>query len=206
MRQKLCPSALRGWPLIIFFIIFLIACGPAETGVVPELSGNMAANAAQEEEDQDNNTSGDVSAGSEQGVMADDAGPAQFTVDPTTVMLDKNGIEVGFTSTGQAYKGNPRAPVLMEEFSDFQCPFCARFFSETMNNLIANQVANGELVIVFYDFPLTNIHAQAAEAAVAARCAGEQDAAAFWGCMIYSLSISANGAMPMPPTSSVRLW
>ena len=94
--------------------------------------------------------------------------------------LDANGISVGFTDEGRPYRGDINAPIVMEEFSDFQCPYCSRFTNETMPGLLANQVANGEVVIVFYDFPLNTIHPQAAAAANAARCAGESGAAAYW--------------------------
>ncbi|MCB8980044.1 MAG: thioredoxin domain-containing protein [Ardenticatenaceae bacterium] len=96
-----------------------------------------------------------------------------------SVEADANGIEVGFTEEGRPYRGNPDAPVVMEEFSDYQCPFCSRFVAQTFPSINDNQIANGELLLVFYDFPL-NIHPQAPAAANAARCAGEQGAAAYW--------------------------
>ena len=68
----------------------------------------------------------------------------------------------------------------MEEFSDFQCPYCSRFSLETLPALYENQVANGEIMIIYYDFPLESIHPQAFAAANAARCAGEQSASSYW--------------------------
>lgn len=97
-----------------------------------------------------------------------------------TSAYDENGVEVGFTVEGRPYRGNPNAPVLMEEFSDYQCPFCARFSQQTRPSLLRNQIANGDMLLVFYDFPLTSIHPQAVAAAHAARCAGEQGAIAYW--------------------------
>lgn len=101
-------------------------------------------------------------------------------VSTESVEYDAAGIEVGFTDEGRPYRGNPDAPVVMEEFSDYQCPFCGRFFTQTFPSLNDNQIANGELLLIFYDFPLTNIHPQAPLAANAARCAGEQSAVAYW--------------------------
>ncbi len=95
--------------------------------------------------------------------------------------VDSKGLPVGFTEDGYPYRGNLDAPVLIEEFSDFQCPFCGRFFAQTLPSIEDNQVANGDAVIVFYDFPLTNIHPQAMAAHNAAQCAADQGAAAFWG-------------------------
>ena len=69
---------------------------------------------------------------------------------------------------------------MLEEFSDFQCPFCARFTAETLPGLLENQIAAGDVLLVYYDFPLESIHPQALAAANAARCAGDQGVEAYW--------------------------
>ena len=111
---------------------------------------------------------------------AETAAPLADTTGVTSTEVDSYGIPVGFTAEGRPYRGNPDAPVTMETFSDFQCPFCGRFSAETLPGLLENQIAGGEVVMVFYDFPLNSIHPQAAAAANAARCAGERGAAAYW--------------------------
>ena len=110
--------------------------------------------------------------------VAENAAPV-VTVSADTVETDANNIEVGFTEDGRPYRGNPDAPVVIEEFSDYQCPFCGRFVAQTFPSINDNQIANGEVLLIFYDFPL-NIHPQAPLAANAARCAGEQGAVAYW--------------------------
>ncbi|MBK8901494.1 MAG: thioredoxin domain-containing protein [Anaerolineaceae bacterium] len=104
----------------------------------------------------------------------------EVTVAADSAEVDADGIEVGFTEEGRPYRGNPDAPVLIEEFSDYQCPYCSRFVAQTFPSINDNQIANGEVLLIFYDFPLTNIHPQAPLAANAARCAGEQGAVAYW--------------------------
>jgi len=110
------------------------------------------------------------------------SGGAQYSidVDPGTMEQDARGVTVGFTREGYAFRGDPAAPVVMEEYSDFQCPYCGRFYEQTLPAIEENQIANGEVVLVFYDFPLTRIHPQAPLAAEAAHCAGEAGAAAYW--------------------------
>ncbi len=97
-----------------------------------------------------------------------------------TFETDAKGIQVGFTEDGRAYRGNPDALIVIEEFSDFQCPYCTRFTQQTMPGLDEQHIANGDVLLIFYDLPLTNIHPQAMDAANAARCAGEQGAASYW--------------------------
>ena len=106
--------------------------------------------------------------------------PPKVTPDEDKAETDSNGIPVGFTDDGHAYKGDPHAPIVIEEFSDYQCPYCSRWVEQTLPSLTENQIKNGELLIIYYDFPLNSIHPQAAPAANAARCAGEQGAAAYW--------------------------
>lgn len=73
-----------------------------------------------------------------------------------------------------AVKGDPNAPVVIVEYSDYQCPFCQRHFSQVLPQL-QQYIDDGTVLYVFKDFPLTSIHPQAPKAAEAARCAGDQD-------------------------------
>ncbi|MBN2386332.1 MAG: DsbA family protein [Anaerolineales bacterium] len=72
--------------------------------------------------------------------------------------------------------GPEDAPITIIEFSDYQCPFCARWHSEVFDRLMANYP--GQIRFVYRDFPLTSIHPGAMPAAEAANCANEQGA--FW--------------------------
>lgn len=105
--------------------------------------------------------------------------PAEATTEAASGGAE-DGRMVGFTDEGRPYRGSLDAPVVMEEFSDFQCPYCGRFTSQVLDELLADEIANGELLLIYYDFPLESIHPQATAAANAARCAGETGAEAYW--------------------------
>ena len=75
-------------------------------------------------------------------------------------------------------RGNPNAPVTIVEFSDFQCPFCARFFTQTLPQIQQDYIDSGKVKLVFRDFPIDSIHPNAIGASIAAQCANEQ--AKFW--------------------------
>ncbi|MCB0252809.1 MAG: thioredoxin domain-containing protein [Anaerolineae bacterium] len=70
-------------------------------------------------------------------------------------------------------KGDPSAPMTIVEYSDYQCPYCERFFTQTYGPLVEDYIASGQAKLVFKDFPLENLHPQAAKAAEAARCVRE---------------------------------
>jgi protein-disulfide isomerase len=75
---------------------------------------------------------------------------------------------------GNLVMGKKDAPVTMIEFSDYQCPFCKRFFETTLPTLKAEYIDSGKVRYVFRDFPLDQIHPHARKAAEAAQCAGDQ--------------------------------
>tara|TARA_Y100000310_G_scaffold342814_1_gene447591 strand:+ start:6815 stop:7507 length:693 start_codon:yes stop_codon:yes gene_type:complete len=89
------------------------------------------------------------------------SGAAAADSDPVDVNTDGDSIIHGDPDT---------AAVVMVEYSDFECPFCARA-SPTIEGLIEEY--GDDLAIVYKDFPLS-FHAEAEGAAIAAECADEQ--------------------------------
>ncbi|MDH3361534.1 MAG: DsbA family protein [Nitrosopumilus sp.] len=70
--------------------------------------------------------------------------------------------------------GNTDAPITIIEFSDFQCPFCARFHTQTLPLILEEYIQEGKVKLVFRDFPIQSIHPNALPASMAAECANEQ--------------------------------
>ena len=71
--------------------------------------------------------------------------------------------------------GNPNAPVVIEEYSDFLCSFCARFALETEPDLIEEYIATGTVYFIYKNYPLQQNSFPIAEAGL---CAAEQGK--FW--------------------------
>jgi protein-disulfide isomerase len=91
------------------------------------------------------------------------------------------GLPVGFTEEGLPYRGDPNAPIVMVEYSDFQCPFCNRHFVQTEPALDESYVRTGQVRVVFFDFPLVSLHPNAPAAHEASLCvAGQGSAASYW--------------------------
>lgn len=181
--------------LLLIFFSALVACGPSQTESATESNDqtsedvqnflenndplNLQLPALDEEEDTEpTSTSSEANDNTNGNAEAAESEP--LGVNEESQIIDASGIPMGFTEDGRPYRGNPEAPVVIEEFSDYQCPYCTRFTQQTLPSLLENQVAAGEVVVIFYDFPLYRIHPQAEAAANAARCAGEFGIESYW--------------------------
>jgi len=91
----------------------------------------------------------------------------------TAILLQPGKVHVVYDPA--RLRGSPQAPVMIVEFSDFQCPFCRKVQSALKNLLETYQ---GQVSLAYRDFPLRGMHSQAELAAEASRCAVEQGK--FW--------------------------
>ncbi|HTS24825.1 MAG TPA: thioredoxin domain-containing protein [Bryobacteraceae bacterium] len=73
--------------------------------------------------------------------------------------------------------GTPGAPVVLVEFSDFQCPYCAQEATMLRQNLLASYPK--QVRLYFKTFPLDQ-HPWAKPAAIAGHCINRQKADLFW--------------------------
>jgi protein-disulfide isomerase len=93
--------------------------------------------------------------------------PAAATVDAVPLSIE-----------GAHVKGSPQAALVVVEFSDYQCPFCARHAQQTMGQIEREFVDTGKVRYAVRNLPLESIHPDAFKAAEAAECAGAQGK--FW--------------------------
>jgi protein-disulfide isomerase len=101
------------------------------------------------------------------------------TPPPSISKADLASLPVGRDADGNFYRGDPKAAVKLVDYSDFQCPYCARHVAETEPSLYDQYMKAGKVLHVYRNFPL-DFHANAPGAAKAAICAGEQDPKLFW--------------------------
>lgn len=77
-------------------------------------------------------------------------------------------------------RGNPNAPILMIEYSDYDCPFCKQFH-ETMVQIMEEFGIEGRVGWVYRQFPLPQLHPNAPRISEAALCVGDIGGqSAFW--------------------------
>ena len=74
--------------------------------------------------------------------------------------------------------GATNASVVMVEYSDFQCPYCGRFYTQTEQQIMDAYVSTGKVRFVYRHFPLSQVHSYAEKAAEASECAADQGK--FW--------------------------
>jgi protein-disulfide isomerase len=67
--------------------------------------------------------------------------------------------------------GDPNAPIVLVEYSDFQCPYCSLVYP-TIKRIV--QESNGQIAWVMRNLPLDSIHPEARPAGLAAECIAEQ--------------------------------
>lgn len=97
-----------------------------------------------------------------------------------TAVETYQGTPVGFTTDGRPFRGNPDAAVTLVEYTDYVCPFCARYFQQSLPTLLEKYARSGQVKFVADDFPLDSLHPTAPQGAAAAACVAEQGAARFW--------------------------
>jgi len=98
-----------------------------------------------------------------------------LTVDALAQNISKMKLE------GAPVLGDPKAPITIVEYSDFECPVC-RGLHDALRGLIPKYP---QVKVIFKDYPIEQIHPWARTAALAGRCAYQQDPKAFW--KIYDL-------------------
>ena len=94
-----------------------------------------------------------------------------LTADPFKAVVDKIALK------DKPMRGNPNASVTIAEYSDFQCPFCARGYKMVEEQVLKEYGDKVRLVYKNYPLPM---HQWAESGALASECARQQGAEVFW--------------------------
>jgi protein-disulfide isomerase len=104
-------------------------------------------------------------------------------------------VDLGFDDA--PFRGDMTAKVAVIEYFDYECPFCAGFFNDTMPQILSEYVLKGKVKYIVRDFPLEEAHPRALQAAEAAHCANEQGR--FW--RMYDALMGNSDALDRPKLS-----
>lgn len=109
-----------------------------------------------------------------QSASAPDPTPAAAQPAPAAAAADEQEItRYDIPTEGFPSEGPDDAPIVIVEFSDFQCPYCTKWHNETYKPLL--EAYPDQIKLVYRNFPLTSIHPDAYLSAEAAICAGDQE-------------------------------
>jgi len=95
---------------------------------------------------------------------------ARAPAKPAAAPFKEQTISIGTSPV----KGKPDATVTLVEYSDYQCPFCARHYRQVMPTLEKEYIETGKLKFVMRENPIPSLHRNAVNASKAAVCAGGQ--------------------------------
>ncbi len=123
------------------------------------------------------------------------------TVTDTTAEAPAPEPEVDPVTEADFIRGNPNAPIMIVEYSDYDCPFCKNFH-DTMKMIMDDYGVTGKVGWVYRQFPLAQLHPNAPRISEAALCVGELGGdEAFW--TFSDLVFSERGVNE--PTNMTRL-
>ncbi len=101
--------------------------------------------------------------------------------------------------------GEAKAPVTIIEFSDFQCPFCRKFWRETLPEIKKNYIDSGQVKLVYRDFPLP-MHPAAEISAEAGECADDQGKFWDWHDKLFSEQDKDGESTVQYEVSDIKKW
>ncbi|HLD70520.1 MAG TPA: DsbA family protein [Negativicutes bacterium] len=131
------------------------------------------------------------------------AGPALNNNNPTP----QPGVPVTVSMDDDAVLGNANASVTLIEFSDYECPFCKRHFTDVYPQIKKDYIDTGKVKMVFRDFIAVPSHNPLATTqAEAAQCAKDQggDSAYFaFHDQIFAKTTSNGNGMPVSELSNI---
>lgn len=110
--------------------------------------------------------------------------PTQVANAPTPTgagqAIPEAGGEVRPVDEDDHIRGNPNAPIVIVEYSDYDCPFC-KSHHETMNQVMTDYGATGQVAWVYRHFPIEQLHPNAPALALASECVADLGGnEAFW--------------------------
>ena len=95
-----------------------------------------------------------------------------------SLQIEPPPVDFNVKINGAPMKGAANAKVALIEFSDFECPFCARYLRESFPKIERDYISTGKIRYVFRHYPLVSLHPRAMKASEGGECAQRQGK--FW--------------------------
>jgi protein-disulfide isomerase len=75
---------------------------------------------------------------------------------------------------GRPARGSAKATVTVVEYSDYACPYCGQYATQTYPQIVRDYIQTNKIRYVFKNYPIAQLHPNAFRAYEAAACAGDQ--------------------------------
>jgi len=114
----------------------------------------------------------------------------------TEIKISAEKINMSAVDSADHILGDPKAPLVIVEYADFECPWCKIFYT-TLHQIVS--AYGGKVTWVYRHFPIPSLHPKAFKEAEASECAAKLGGeVAFWkyADQIYSVTPSNNGLDP----------
>jgi protein-disulfide isomerase len=112
-----------------------------------------------------------IAAGLIAGAIYLNGGNSQVAKNPNEAPTEENVVFRAVDETDHI-RGNPNAPILLVEYSDYDCPFCKQFH-DTLNQVMREYGESGKVAWSYRHLPLQQLHPNAPKIAMAAECVAE---------------------------------
>ncbi|MFM2374636.1 MAG: hypothetical protein RLZZ234_631 [Candidatus Parcubacteria bacterium] len=112
-----------------------------------------------------------IAAGLIAGAIYLNGGNTGVAKNPTEAPTEENVVFRAVDETDHI-RGNPNAPILLVEYSDYDCPFCKQFH-DTLNQVMREYGESGKVAWSYRHLPLAQLHPNAPRIAMAAECVAE---------------------------------
>ena len=132
----------------------------------------------------------------------DSTSPTGNVVNNPGEQLPSQNAKVEVSADDDAILGDKKATVEIIEFSDYQCPFCRKFWTETFSQIKKDYIDTGKVKFVYRDFPLESIHPASMPSAIALECVREKGGDAAYFKMhdkVFSEGNILDGGSPTAP-------
>lgn len=132
---------------------------------------------------------------------ANAAAPAQGQAPQQPAVPDPEQVKKDLKMGHLPVQGNDNAKVTIVEFSDFECPFCGRFYTDTYPQLKKDYIDTGKVKLYYRHYPLP-FHPKAVPLALASECANDQGA--FW--KMHDMIFENNATVATMTDDQIKQW
>jgi protein-disulfide isomerase len=135
----------------------------------------------------------------------EESGIVQNKTPANTTEVKPPGLNLTQLASKGLSMGSNESPLIMVEFSDYQCQFCRRFWEVNFKTLKDEYIDSGKVQFVYKDFPLS-FHNAAEDSALAVACAEDQGMGWQMHDKIFATQANVSTGLVFYAKSDLKQW